>query len=57
MIDSDEEESPKRDRDYNATINRMEIKINDTRDDMESVKKALKDIVHLNSKSKLPYLS
>jgi len=55
-IDSDSDEpTPKRAKDDTAVkISRIESKVNDVREDVGAMKEAIKDILHLNEKSKLP---
>ena len=55
-IDSDSDEpTPKRAKDDTAVkISRIESKVNDVREDVDAMKEAIKDILHLNEKSKLP---
>lgn len=57
LTDSDEDfdPAPKRAKDgCSAIIRRVESTVNDTREDIESIKEAIQDILHLNSRSKLP---
>ena len=55
-IDSDSDEpTPKRAKDDTAIkISRIESKVNYVREDVDAMKEAIKDILHLNEKSKLP---
>ena len=55
-IDSDSDEpTPKRAKDDTAIkISRIESKVNYVREDVYAMKEAIKDILHLNEKSKLP---
>ena len=55
-IDSDSDEpTPKRAKDNTSIkISRIESKVNDVREDVDAMKEAIKDILHLNENSKRP---
>ena len=40
--------------DYAVAIRRIESKVDEVREGIEAIKEAVQDILHLNSKSKLP---
>ena len=60
-VDSDsdsDEPTPKRAKDdtsmRTATLSRIEMKVDDVKEDIDNVKEAVKDIMHLNDKAKIP---
>ena len=52
MTDSDYDPIPKRAKD--SLIHRVESKVNEGREDIDTIKEAIQDIMHLNRQSKLP---
>ena len=57
-LDSDSDEpiptSKKARDDTSIRVGRIELKMDDVREDIDTMKEAIKDILHLNDKSKLP---
>lgn len=55
-LDSESDDPiPKRVKDdTNIKVTHIESKVNDVKDDRDTMKEAIKDILHLNEKSKLP---
>ena len=54
MTDSDDDYDPIPKRVKDSLIRRVESKVNEAREDIDTIKEAIQDIMHLNSQSKLP---